>query len=140
MDNKDIKSLKKRYLTWLYKTTKESFDRYERKFTQLEIDEFILKEMENELKGAYLPHEKKALEKYINDFRDYISQKEEACLKLKYKGRKMNPEFIFLDVKLNAIEKAITKELGKDALGQIKDAYEQEMLERIMEEKQDKKK
>ena len=46
MDKKDEKNLRIRYLTWLYKTTKEAFDCYERKFTQLEIDEFILKEME----------------------------------------------------------------------------------------------
>lgn len=139
MDKRDDKSLKKRYLAWLYKNTKEAFDRYERKFTQMEIDEFILKEMERELRGAYLPHEKKALEKYINDFRRYINAKEEQCLKLKYKGKKMNPEFIFLDVKLEAIEKAITRELGGEALSQIKDAYEGQMLKRIWEEKQENK-
>lgn len=139
MDKRDDKSLKKRYLAWLYKNTKEAFDRYERKFTQMEIDEFILKEMERELKGAYLPHEKRALEKYINDFRRYINAKEEQCLKLKYKGKKMNPEFIFLDVKLEAIEKAITRELGGETLSQIKDAYEGQMLKRIWEEKQENK-
>ena len=41
MDKKDEKNLKIRYLTWLYKTVKEAFDRYERKFTQVEIDEFV---------------------------------------------------------------------------------------------------
>ena len=140
MDKRDEKSLKMRYLAWLYKNTKEAFDRYERKFTQLEIDESILREMEKELKGAYLPHKKRALEKYINDFRRYINAKEELCLKLKYKGKKMNPEFIFLDVKLEAIEKAITKELGSEALNQIKDAYGEEMLRRILQKRQENKK
>ena len=136
MDKKDEKNLRVRYLTWLYKTTKEAFDRYERKFTQLEIDEFILKEMEKELKGAYLPQEKKALEKFVNDFRDYIVEKEKDCLKLKYRGKKIEPEFIFLDVKLDSIEKAIVKELGKDGLEKIKAAYQEEMIKRILEEKE----
>jgi len=138
MDKRDDQGLKKRYLIWLYKTTKEAFDCYERKFTQLEIDQSILQEIEKELKGSYLPHEKKALEKHVNDFRDYIAKKEDVCVKLKYKGKKMNPEFIFLDVKLEAIEKAITKELGRDALAKIKEVYEQEMQRRIMEQRIEK--
>lgn len=136
MDKKDEKSLKKRYLTWLYKNTKEAFDKYERKFTQLEIDEIILAEMRKELKGSYLPHEKKALEKAFNDFRNYIAEKEKACLKLKYKGKKVNSDFIFLDAKLQAVEKAIIKELGKEVLDEIMDYYEEECLYRIMSEKE----
>lgn len=136
MDKRDEKNLKERYLTWLYKTAKEAFDRYERKFTQLEIDEYILMEMEKELKGSYLPQEKKPLEKLVNDFRNYIADKEKACLKLKYKGKKIDPEFIFLDVKLESIEKAIIRELGKEQLEKIKSAYHQEMLKRIIEEKE----
>ncbi|TAN59023.1 hypothetical protein EPN16_08160 [bacterium] len=137
MDKRDEKDLKERYLVWLYKTTKEAFDRYERKFTQLEIDEYILLEMEKELKGAYLPQEKKPLEKLVNDFRNYIAEKEKACLRLKYKGKKIDPEFIFLDVKLESIEKAIIRELGKEQLEKIKAACHEEMLKRIIEEKQE---
>jgi uncharacterized protein YdiU (UPF0061 family) len=133
MDKQDVVSLKKRYLIWLYKVTKEAFDTYERKFTQLEIDEYLLRETEKILKGSYLPHEKKALEKLVNDFRDYIAQKEKDSLELKYKGKKINPEFIFLDAKLEAIESAITKELGKKALEEIKSLYEKEMIRRILE-------
>lgn len=131
MNKQDIKNLKKRYLIWLYMTTKEAFDRYERKFTQLDIDTFMLFEMEKELKGAYLPDEKKVLEKYINDFRDYIAEKEKICLKLKYKGKRVDPEFLFLDIKLEAIEKAIVKELGAKALDEIKAFYESEMIQKI---------
>lgn len=132
MDKQDVKNLKKRYLIWLYLTTKEEFDRYERKFTQFDIDKFILGEMEKELKEAYLPHEKKALEKYVNDFRDYIAEKEKLCLKLKYKGKKINTHFLFLDVKLEAIEKAIVEEFDKKSLGEIKSLYEKEMTEKIL--------
>ena len=45
MDAKEIKNLKKRYLIWFYKTAKEALDKIERKFTQTEIDKFILKEL-----------------------------------------------------------------------------------------------
>ena len=132
MNSQDIKNLKKRYFVWLYKTTKEAFDKYERKFTQVEIDKDILIEMENTLMGSYLPHEKVALEKMINSFQEYIAAKEKACLELKYQGLRTNPEFIFLDVKLNAIEKLIIKELGRKALEEIKALYEKEMTERIL--------
>lgn len=134
MDKQDVISLNKRYLIWLYKTTKEAFDRYERRFTQLGIDEFLLKEIERELKAAYLPSEKKELKKLVNDLRNYIDNKENACAKLKFKGKKTNPEFIFLDAKLNAIEAAIKKDFGAKALREIKQLYEKEMIKRIMEQ------
>jgi len=132
MNKQDEKNLKKRYFVWLYKTTKEEFDKFERKFTQTDIDKDILQEMENMLMGSYLPHEKVALEKLINNFQEYIAGKEKICLELKYQGLRTNPEFIFLDVKLNAIEKLITKELGKRGLEEIKALYEKEMTQRIL--------
>lgn len=138
MDKQDVQNLKKRYLLWLYKTTKEAFDKYERKFTQLEVDEELLKEMERELKDSFLPGEKGELEHFVNDFRKYVDDKEEACVKLKYKGKKTNPEFIFLDIKLNAIETVIKKEFGKKFLEAAKILYEEEMVQRIMEERQER--
>jgi predicted Ser/Thr protein kinase len=135
MDSRDEKNLNKRYLVWLYKTTKEAFDRFERKFTQLEIDKTILKEIEKELKESFLPQEKNSLEKFVNDFRSYIGKKEEDCLKLKYKGKKIEPEFLFLDVKLAAVEKQIMVMFGKKTLEEIKEAYEKEMTKRILEQK-----
>ena len=132
MDKQDVKNLKRRYLIWMYLITKEAFDRYERKFTQFDIDKFILGEMEKELKCAYLPHEKKSLERFVNEYRDYIGKKEQLCLKLKYKNKKINPHFLFLDVKLDAIEKAIIEELGQKALAEIKLMYEKEMTEKIL--------
>ena len=132
MDNQDNKNLKKRYFVWLYKTTKEEFDKYERKFTQTEIDKEILQEIENTLMGSYLPHEKSELEKMVNSFQEYIAAKEKACLELKYQGLRTNPEFIFLDVKLNAIEKLIVKDFGRKGLAEIKALYEKEMNKRIL--------
>ena len=45
---------------------------------------------------------------------------------------------MFLDMKLHAVEKAITKELGKRALVHIKDMYEKEMTKRILKSTESK--
>jgi hypothetical protein len=90
MDANDINNLKKRYYIWLYKTTKEAFDKYERKFTQLDIDKSILNRMEKELKGAYLPHEKRALETDINKFKLYTEEKELEEIKFLYEKEMIN--------------------------------------------------
>ncbi|MBL7210582.1 MAG: hypothetical protein ISS32_02220 [Candidatus Omnitrophica bacterium] len=132
MDKQDLRNLKKRYFVWLYKTTKEAFDKHERKFTQLDIDKSLLKEIEKELGEAYLPHEKEAIQNFINDFVSYIENKEKACAEVRQAGKKINAEFLFLDMKLQAVEKAILKELGKRALARIKASYEKEMTERIL--------
>jgi molecular chaperone GrpE (heat shock protein) len=132
MDKQDLRNLKKRYLLWLYKTTKEAFDRYERKFTQIDIDKFILAEMEKELEQAYLPNEKEAIKGFINTFIGYVDNKEKACAELRQGGKKTNAEFLFLDMKLQAVEKAIVRDLGKRALSRIKAMYEQEMAERVL--------
>ncbi|MDD5560942.1 MAG: hypothetical protein PHT50_02275 [Candidatus Omnitrophica bacterium] len=132
MNNQDEKNLKKRYFVWLYKGAKEIFDKFERKFTQLDIDKDILFEMEKELLGSYLPHEKEALQRQINDFQQYIENKEKACAELRDQDKKINPEFIFSEIKLDAVEKVIIKELGKKGLEEIKSLYEEEMTGRIL--------
>lgn len=139
MEKKDKKELKKRYLIWLYKTTKEAFDRIERKFTQLEIDRFILKELRK------LDQDKKA-RRFIEEFNEYIQNKEKEAINLKGENkdfpaiagsrhRREKPDYSFLALKLKAIEKAIISKLGKAELRKIKDIYTQEMLRRIIEER-----
>ena len=125
MDSRDLKNLKKRYLIWLYKTTKEALDKVERKFTQIDIDKFILKELTD------LDKDKKA-QKFVEEFRVYIENKEKDALNLKYDGKELKPEYRFLNLKLRTIEKAIIKGLGKRALEEIKFLYEIEMVERIL--------
>ncbi|MDP2043642.1 MAG: hypothetical protein Q8K15_00560 [Candidatus Omnitrophota bacterium] len=132
MNNQDVKNLKKRYFIWLYKIAKEAFDKDERKFTQVDIDKDVLAEMEKELLGLYLPHEKDALQRHINDFQKYIENKEKACSELRDQHRKINPDFIFLEIKLDAIEKVIVRELGRRGMDEIKSLYEKEMTERIL--------
>lgn len=132
MDKQDLRNLKKRYLIWLYKTTKEALDRIERKFTQLDIDRFILKEL-NKL------DKHKQAEKFITEFKTYIQNKEKEGLNLKYEKGNTRPDYYFLIIKLKAIEKSIVKELGKSALEKIKDLYELEMCKRIMQERANKR-
>lgn len=120
----DILNLKKRYLIWLYKETKEALDRVDRKFTQIEIDKFIREELRKE--------EIKAL-KFFEDFNTYVNDKEKDCETLKSReGKYLNPEHQFLSLKLQAIEKSIVKELGAESLEEIKKLYHQEMVDRIL--------
>ena len=125
----DRKNLKKRYLVWLYKTTKESLDRIERKFTQLEIDRQILCYLKK------LDRQKRAAG-FIFDFKTYMANKERQALSLKYEGKNLKSEHYLLDLKLAAIEKVIKDELGKKGFAEIKSLYEKEMTERILKSKE----
>jgi len=125
MGKKDALSLKKRYLLWLYKTTKEALDRMERKFTQVEIDRFLIAEIER------LDPAGKA-SRNIEEFMRYVENKEREGQGLKYSGRELSPEYYFLALKLKAVEKAIRKFLGGRALKEIKALYEDEMMQRIL--------
>lgn len=125
MDKDDLKNLKKRYLIWLYKTTKEAFDKIERKFTQLEVDKFILGELKKQDKAG-------KMKRFVDDFETYIQNKIKDGAALKYEGKNLKPEYQFLLAKLNAIEKAIIKESGKKALDETRLLYEVEMVDRIL--------
>jgi len=125
MNKRDLKNLKKRYLIWFYKTAKEALDKIERKFSQADIDRFVLKELKNSDKD-------KAVELLIAQFEAYIQKKEADGLSLKFENKKLKPDYLFLSWKLEAIEKAIVKELGKKGLEEIKLLYEVEMIERIL--------
>jgi hypothetical protein len=125
MNKKDIKNLKKRYLVWFYKIAKEALDKVERKFTQVEVDRFILKELKRADKDG-------AIETFVRQFEDYVYKKEQEVLKLKFENKKVKPDYLFLTLRLQVIEKAILKELGSKALEEIKLLYEIEMTERIL--------
>ena len=120
----DDRNLKKRYLVWLYKETKEALDRVDRKFTQIDIDKFIREELrKEELKDR----------KFFEDFNTYVNNKEKDCETLKSReGKYLNPEHQFLFLKLKAVEKTIVKELGAEGLEDIKNLYHQEMVDRIL--------
>ncbi len=125
MDRREIKNLKKRYLIWFYKTLKEALDRVERKFTQVEVDRIILKELKNSDKEG-------VISEFIKQFEEYVAKKEGEGFNLKFEDKKLKPDYVFLVAKLRAVERAIVKELGKKGLEEIKLLYEIEMTERIL--------
>ncbi|MFY9402593.1 MAG: hypothetical protein WAQ07_04195 [Candidatus Omnitrophota bacterium] len=125
MNKEDIKNLKKRYLIWFYKTLKEEVDKIERKFTQVEIDRVILKELKS-MQGA------KELSSFIKEFERYVAKKEALGAGLKFKDKKIRPSYAFLIAKLRAVERASIKELGVKGLKEIKLLYEKEMAQRIL--------
>jgi hypothetical protein len=125
MEKENSLNLKKRYLLWLYKTTKESLDRIDRKFTQLDIDGSLL----SELRQAAA---REKVTRYVEEFEAYVKSKEIEAKRLKYKGRHLQPEYRFLVLKLAAVEKTIRKELGDQGLDEIRILYQNEMEERIL--------
>jgi hypothetical protein len=132
MSRRDIKNLKLRYLLWIYKTTKEAFDRIERKLTQVDIDKKIMRHMREHIDTKNLKKKNEA-RKLLTDFKEYIDKKEKDGRELKFDNRKLQPEYYHLSLKLEAIEKTIVEEFGHKGLGGIKALYEQEMRRRIME-------
>ncbi len=108
-----------RYLLWAYKTTRESFERIERKTTQLLVDEYIL---------DYFSKHKFAVPQ---EFKDYIAQKRRDEKKLK-----SHPEYVYLKNRLAAIEAAIKHFLGAKEWGRLQALYEQEFTRRILESRE----
>lgn len=123
-------NLIRRYLIWCYKTTQEDLDRIDRYFTQAIVDQEILKVLEREAKGNQI-HEKK-----VDEFKVYMDTKTKNVLPKKYMdfSRKiLQPEYWYLQSRLQGIETAIQKLLGKKELQNIQDLYEAEMTRRILE-------
>jgi len=125
MSRQDTANLKRRYLVWFYKATKEALDKIDRKFTQVDIDRFLIKELRKS-------PDFKAIEKRVLEFEAYVATKERDGQAFKFRNGSLASEYAFLELKLKAIEKAIKKELGTKGLAQIKSLYEREMTERIL--------
>ena len=115
------KALLRRYLVWAYKSTKESFDRLERKTTQLLADEYILKQL---LKTKASGEE---YEQLVGEYKDYIAKKRQMPVP--------QAQHRYLKNRLQAVEAAITHFLGHKELGKISAAYEEEFTRRIWESK-----
>jgi len=129
-------NLKKRYLLWLYKTTREAIEKIDRKFTQLYIDRSILKQ----ILDVKVDTDKAKWERLIKELQEYIENKEKFAISLKYidSGKSLNPEYLFLRTKLDIIEKIIVEEFGQKELKKMQLLYEEEMQRRILEEREHK--
>ena len=129
------KKLIRRYLIWSYKTTKEELDRIDRKFTQLKVDGYILKQLlqwQNNIKHI----SRASYKKNIDAFKQYISKKEKEAYRLKFFGQgrtRPNSNYVYFKNRLAAIQKSIISFLGKKELKFIKSLYEEEMTRRILE-------
>ena len=118
-------ALIQRYLTWAYKSTKESYDRLERKSTQLLADGFILDHIRANTKSDILDPAFKVL---VDEYIGYIHKKKAQPIdKAKHK---------YLQHHLAAVEAAIVKFLGSKVLTEIKKSYEVEFTRRIWESKE----
>ena len=114
-----------RYLTWGYKSTKESFDRLERKATQTLADEFIWEHLNKKPTKALKDPAYKTL---VDDFRDYVDKKQVQPID--------QAQHHYLRDRLEAIEAAIKNFLGEQALKDMRRNYEKEFTRRIWESRE----
>ena len=127
------KYLIRRYLIWCYKTTKETLDRIDRYFTQLQVDCFVLRKLEK------TKTKDPAYNARIQDFKKYMQEKETNVLQKKFldpKKVKLQPHYQYLKERFLAIERSIVHFLGKNELNKICSLYEDEMTRRILEAKE----
>ena len=125
--SREHKNLVRRYLIWAYKTTRESFERIERKTTQLTVDEYIFDYFSSN--NFTIPQE----------FRAYIVDKRKDELKLKFADagrKKLHPQYVYLKNRLEAIEAAIKHFLGGMEMKRIAGLYEEEFTRRIIGSKE----
>lgn len=83
----------RRYLVWCYKTTKESLDKIDRYYTQLQVDAFILQDLKKQRSSD------KDYQKFLKDFENYMAKKKENVDLQKYKDEKskeLRPDYIYL--------------------------------------------
>ena len=116
----DHKALIRRYLLWAYKSTKESFERIERKTTQLIVDEYVLADLLKNNKS--MPE---GYEDLLGEFKTCIANKRAA--------KHPQAQYMYLKNRLAAIEKAIKFYLGAKELKVIEGLYEEEFTRRILE-------
>ncbi len=131
---RDEKNLYKRYLLWCYKTTRESLERIDRKFTQLDIDKFVYDDICKCPELRDKSKEKKYQGKLV-EFKQYITHKEKSAYVEKFERGKipeLKADYWYWDKRLKAIKKAVRHFLGARALTQIERAYEEEMERRIL--------
>ncbi len=136
LDSKQ-KALVRRYLIWAYKSTRESFERIERKTTQIMVDEFVLGKTLAQ-PSQLTPEGVKVYAKSIEDFVQYIEAKRQDEIKLKYADAAKqvhHPQYVYLQNRLRAIEEAIVHFLGNRALKEIEALFEAEFTRRILESK-----
>lgn len=131
--NSNQLNLTRRYLIWCYKTTKEELDKIDRYYTQLEVDKFFLKDLKHT--KEYRRRKNEAFIGLVDDFEKYMGVKKENVDAKKFtddKCKDMNAKYAYLLRRFEAVERAIVKFLGEEALESICQSYEDEMTRRIL--------
>ncbi len=130
----DRDSLYKRYLFWLYKTIREDLDRTDRKFTQLVLDERIAALLERD--AAALDKDlRQGVGSFIEEWKTYIAQKADDAQKLKFSESGMPMfEYVFLRLKLRAVERLIVERLGRRRLNEFKRRLEEAAMQGILQD------
>ncbi len=130
----DRDSLYKRYLFWLYKTIREDLDRTDRKFTQLVLDERIAALLERD--AAALDKDlRQGVGSFIEEWKTYIAQKADDAHKLKFSESGMPMfEYVFLRLKLRAVERLIVERLGRRRLNEFKRRLEEAAMQGILQD------
>ncbi len=125
MNAHDQRSLYKRYLFWLYKTTKGELDKVDRKFTQLDIDRKIEKAL----------NAKKGISAQLKEWKEYIISKESEALKSKFSSDgSLDPGYRFLCLKLEAVEAITKKMFGARTLTEFKSFCEDAAMSLIAQD------
>ncbi len=124
--------LTKRYLLWMYKTTKDELDRIDRKFTQLEVDRFIA-DYFLKVSGRLNKKRRDALSAYFRQWDEYTGAKEKDAESLKYVGPgELEPRYAFMHLKLEAILRAVRRYLGPGSIKEFQRLYEAKAIENIL--------
>jgi len=128
------RNLIRRYLIWCYKTTKEDLDRIDRKFTQVKVDDYILRNISKA--NNTNKNSREGYGQLVEEFKQYMLKKEKDAIQSKFldeQKTELQPRYVYLKNRLSAVEKAISVFLGRKELNQIILLYEGEMTRRIIE-------
>lgn len=137
--NPNQKNLIRRYLTWCYKTTKEEIDRIDRYFTQLMVDDFLIRRLCSVKEDRDRRDASLEFKRLVDEFVAYRKQKEERVVTQKFTSRdrkEVNPGYLYLQKRLEGIEEAVKYFLGTKELILMVERYEEEMILRILQSRE----
>ena len=97
---------------WCYKTTKESLDRVDRKFTQLTVDRYMLGQL-NKRPARFTPKAQVRYRELLREFQDYIAQKEYkgVCALVAFSGELTIDGQVVTESQLNEISETRAESL-----------------------------
>jgi len=126
------RGLLRRYLLWMYKTTKDELDRIDRKFTQLDVDRFIAGYF-FKISRRLSKRSREALDPFFREWDEYVEVKEKDAQDLKSVGPgEMEARYAFLHLKLQAVQTAARRYLGPKSVKEFQRLYESKAVERIL--------